>query len=87
VKSLRIRECYLDGVLRTVIETPVPLTPWQRLKVRDWALRDYRKRITQKRGWKRDAMDRIMCELDQNTFLERPVPKSDSERECLIFGR
>ena len=76
----------LDGALRTVIETPVPLTQWQRLKVRDWALREYRHRIKQVRGWKRAGMDRIICELDQNTFLERPVPKSDSERECLIFG-
>lgn len=87
MKTLRVRECLLDGVLRTVVETPVPLTEWQRLKVRDWAMRDYRRRIPQARGWKREGMERILSELDQNTFLERPVPKSDSEREVVLLGR
>lgn len=87
MKALRLRECMLDGNLRTVIDTPIPLTPWQRLKVREYAGSEYRKRIKQARGWKRDAMERILSELEQNTFLERPVPKYDSERECLLFGR
>lgn len=86
MKALRMRECVLDGVLRTVIDTPVPLTPWQRLKVRDYASRFYRKRLRELRGWKREGVERILSELDQNTFLERPVPKSDSERECLLLG-
>jgi hypothetical protein len=81
-----MRECLLDGVMRTVIDTPVPLTDWQRLKVRDYAMRYYRKRMAELRGWKREGAERILSELDQNTFLERPVPKSDSEQECLIFG-
>ena len=86
MKSLRVRECFLDGVLRTVVETPVPLNDWQRLKLRDYCTRFYRKRLKELRGWKRDGVERILSEMDQNTFLERPVPKSDSERECLIFG-
>ena len=86
MKALRIRECFLDGVLRTVIETPIPLTDWQRVKVRDYASKFYKKRLRELRGWKREGVERILSELDQNTFLERPVPKSDSERECLIFG-
>ena len=87
MKSLRIRECLLDGVLRTVIETPIPLSEWQRQKVREYAGKEYRSRIKQVRGWKKAGMERIISELDNNTFLERPIPKSDSERECLVFGR
>jgi hypothetical protein len=77
----------LDGVLRTVVDTPIPLTPWQRMKLRNWASPFYRKRMKELRGWKRLAAERICVELDNDTFLERPVPKSDSERECLVFGR
>lgn len=84
---MRVRECYLDGVLRTVVETPIPLNAWQRLKLRNYATGFYRKRLKELRGWKREAVERILSELDNNTFLERPVPKSDSERDCLIFGR
>ena len=83
---MRFRECMLDGGLRTVLETPVALTPWQRLKVRTFGLDEYKRRIKHMRGWKRDGMMRIITELENDTFLERPIPKSDSEREALVFG-
>ena len=87
MKSLRIRECLLDGVLRTVIDTPVPLSEWQRQKVREYAGKQYRSRIKQMRGWKRSGMERILSELDNNTFLERPVPLNDFEHDCVLMGR
>lgn len=87
MKALRIRECVLDGALRTVVDTPFPLTDWQRVKVRDYAMRFYKKRLGEVRGWKREGVERILSELDQNTFLERPVPKSDSEQEIVLLGR
>ena len=81
---MRIHEALVDGVLRTVVDTPVPLSPWQRLRVREWGLGHYRK--LNKRGWKREGVERIVGELDQNTFLERPVPKFDCESEVTLFG-
>lgn len=87
MKSLRMRECLLDGSMRTVIDTPVPFTPWQRAKVRAYASEYYRKRLKGLRGWKKASVERICSELDNDTFLERPIPKEVWERECLVFGR
>jgi hypothetical protein len=87
MKSLRVHECILDGVPRTVVDTPTPLTPWQRAKLRDWASAFYRKRLKELRGWKKGAVLRMCTELDNDTFLERPIPKEVWERECLVFGR
>jgi hypothetical protein len=87
MKSLRLRECLLDGRPRTVIDTPTPLTPWQRAKVRNWATEYYRKRKQGLKGWKLASVERICTELDNDTFLERPIPKEVWEQECLVFGR
>jgi hypothetical protein len=86
MKGLRLRECEVGGVMRVVVETPRVLTPWQRLKLRSWAMGHYEKRIQQARGWKRDGMRRIYGELEMDTFLERPIPKSAWEREVTLFG-
>ena len=83
---MRFRECEVGGQLRLVLETPIALTPWQRERTRYWARENYRKRLTDSRGWKKAGYERIMAELDGDTFLERPVPAHDWERECLIFG-
>jgi hypothetical protein len=87
MKSLRMRECLLDGVMRTVIDTPTPLTPWQRAKVRNFASEFYRKRLKDLKGWKKASVIRICAELDNDTFLERPIPKEVWEQECLVWGR
>jgi hypothetical protein len=86
MKQLRFRECLLDGSLRLVLETHIALTPWQRLMVRNYALGQYRKRIIGARGWRKAGYQRILAELENDSFLERPMPKHDYEQEALVFG-
>jgi hypothetical protein len=86
MKALRFRECVLDGNLRLVLETHIALTQWQRLKARNYALMDYRKRLIGSRGWKKRGYLRIIAELENDSFLERPIPRYDFEQESLVFG-
>lgn len=83
---MRIHEVDVEGQLRTAIDTPIALTPFQRARVRWWASEWYRKKIKSVRGAKRAAVERILVELDGDTFIERPVPRYDSDEEVTLFG-
>jgi len=70
-----------------VLETPVPLTPMQRVACATFARDVYGQRYRNlPPGDRRDGVGRVLDALKKGDFVERPVPQFDSEKEVILHG-
>lgn len=70
-----------------LLETPVPLTARQRQAAARFALAVNKQRHANlPAGDRREVVGRVIEALEAGNFTERPIPRSDSERESVIYG-
>lgn len=71
-----------------VLETPVPLSFRQRDATRKYAIEVYSKRVLQvPSGSRREGLYNIIKLLNEDNFVERPIPAHDCDREAIIYGK
>lgn len=70
-----------------ILETSIPLTPIQREACRQFAIKEYKRRlIGLPSGDKRDSLVRVIDRLNKNKFMERMIPLTDSDKEVILHG-
>lgn len=70
-----------------ICETPIPLTPGMRKRARSFAIGVFGQRWRNlPPGDRKEAVGRVLKALQDDNFVERPVPKYDSTKEVTIHG-
>lgn len=84
---MKVPRFYLTDEHGLILETPIALSPIQRLAVRNYAIQEYKRRIkTISKPTVKEQMANIISLLESNKFLERPIPSHDCDRESILFG-
>lgn len=69
-----------------LLETPVPLTPYQQQRAASFALPVFLQRhSSMPPGERRDAIGVVIRALKAGQWSIRPVPKADCEKEMVIL--
>lgn len=84
---MKVPRFYLTDDHGLVLETAIALSPLQRNVVRDFAIKEYKRRIRTCASSNRDQMVKIITLLETNNFIERPIPAHDCDKESLLFGK
>jgi len=68
-----------------LLETPVPLTPYQQQRAADFALPVFMQRHdNMPRGSRRDAVAVVIKALRDRRWTLRPTPKADCEKDLVL---
>jgi len=84
---MKIPRFYMTDDYGLILETSIPLTPIQRESCRQFAIKEYKRRlIGLPLGDKRDSLVRVIDRLNKNKFMERMIPLTDSDKEVILHG-
>lgn len=84
---MKIPKFYMTDDYGLILETPISLSPVQREACRQFAIKEYKRRlIGLPSGDRRDALVRVIDRLTKNNFVERVIPLYDSSKEVVLHG-
>ena len=84
---MKIPRFYMTDDYGLILESCIALSPRQREAARQFAIKEYKRRLLGlPNGDRRDALVKVLYLLTQNQFIERIVPFSDSEKEVVLHG-
>ena len=84
---MKIPRFYMTDDYGLILETPIPLTPRQREACRQFAIKEYKRRLTGiPAGDRRDSLVRVITNLIKNNFIERAIPQYDCDKEAILHG-
>lgn len=77
---------FIQTEIGLVLETAIPLSPIQREAARQYAEKEYRRRLPGLTGDRRAALVKVIEALRSGDFIERAVPANEWDKEALIYG-
>lgn len=84
---MKIPRFYMTDDYGLILESCIALTPMQREACKQFAIKEYKRRlIGLPAGDRRDAIVNVLYLLTKNNFIERIIPFSDSEKEVILHG-